>query len=118
MSTPHHSPVLHSCPTWCRVDHAALEPHADTTVTHVSGRLIVRDTLLWLTQKIDSHTGQPAEPYVQLGLTAYTVHEAEVLIAAITQLTDTARLAPTPTATFSAMRPPGVVPQPAATPGD
>ncbi|QNN53139.1 DUF6907 domain-containing protein [Nocardioides mesophilus] len=76
-----------SCPTWCVLRHG--QAGEDDTV-HVSGALLVRRTVLRLCTTIDPGTRAQDGPYVLVGDEEYTLHEAEVLIAALTQLADQA----------------------------
>lgn len=78
-----------SCPSWCTVRHRADRGEED--LVHVSGALVVRRTLLRLAMTVDPDTGQPDGPYVLVGSDEYSLHEADVLIAALTQLVDEAR---------------------------
>lgn len=79
---------LLSCPSWCVLDHGRL-PGEDDAV-HVSGALMVRHAVLRLCQPHDPGTGVREGPYVLVGAEAYSLHEAEALIDALTQLVDRA----------------------------
>ncbi len=70
------------CPAWCGVTHGQLTGEED--LVHLSGELLVRDTLLRLCADGDSAHG----PYVLVGHDEFSLHEAEALIAALTQLVD------------------------------
>lgn len=78
-----------TCPEWCARVHG-VQPGEDDQV-HVSGQLMVRRTLLRLCTTIDPATGAQDGPYVLVGADEYTLHEADVLIAALTQLVDEGR---------------------------
>lgn len=84
-----------SCPTWCARRHGAKSGPGDDQV-HVSGALQVRRTLLRLVSTVEVVAGVQDGPYVVVGQEEYTLHEAEVLIAALTQLVDEARAATGP----------------------
>lgn len=75
-----------TCPSWCVLDHGHL-PGEDDTV-HVSGALMVRRTVLRLCLTDDPGTGEREGPYVLLGAEEYSLHEADALIDALTQLVD------------------------------
>ena len=75
------------CPEWCVLRHG--RSGEDDTV-HVSCALLVRRTVLRLCTTIDPGTQAQDGPYVLVGDEEYTLHEAEVLIAALTQLADEA----------------------------
>lgn len=78
-----------SCPAWCARRHGK---HAGANGdVHVSGALQVRRTLLRLVSTVEDPAGPDSGPYVVVGQQDYTLHEAEVLIAALTQLVDEAR---------------------------
>jgi hypothetical protein len=86
-----------SCPTWCARRHgAATHAGAAEDQVHVSGALQVRRTLLRLVSTVEAVAGVQDGPYVVVGRDEYTLHEAEVLIAALTQLVDEARAATGP----------------------
>ena len=61
--------------------------------------------MLRLVTTIDAACGAQDGPFVLVGDQEYTLHEAEVLIAALTQLVDEARDATAPA--VPRMRPPG-----------
>ncbi|HEX5917507.1 MAG TPA: hypothetical protein VFY76_06605 [Nocardioides sp.] len=75
-----------TCPSWCVLDHGRL-PGEDDTV-HVSGALMVRRTVLRLCLTHDPGTGEREGPYVLVGAEEYSLHEADALIDALTQLVD------------------------------
>ena len=91
------------CPRWCVRRHAALG--AEDNRVHVSGALQVRRTIVRMVTTVGSDLGTEDGPYVLVGDQEYTLHEAEVLIAALTQLVDEAREAIAPA--VPQMRPPG-----------
>ena len=74
------------CPTWCVQRHGIREGEDDTI--HVSGELLVRGQSLRLCTTIDPVTQQVDGPYVLLGGEEYTLHQADALIDALTQLVD------------------------------
>lgn len=84
-----------SCPAWCARRHGTRAGTAEDQV-HVSGALQVRRTMLRLVSTVEAVAGVQAGPYVVVGQDEYTLHEAEVLIAALTQLVDEARAATGP----------------------
>lgn len=55
---------------------------------HVSRSLRVRRTELRLAATVDPETGAVDGPYVLAGCEEYSLHEADVLIDALTQLVD------------------------------
>ena len=55
---------------------------------HVSGALMVRRTVLRLCMTHDPSTGAEEGPYVLVGAEEYSLHEADALIDALTQLVD------------------------------
>jgi hypothetical protein len=55
---------------------------------HVSVELLVRGVSLRLCTTISPSTGQADGPYVLVGTEEYTLHEADALIDALTQLVD------------------------------
>jgi hypothetical protein len=75
-----------TCPAWCVSEHG-LHPGEDDQV-HVSGSLLVRRTSIRLCVTIDPITEVQDGPYVLVGPDEYTLHEADALIAALTQLVD------------------------------
>lgn len=77
---------LVSCPSWCVIDHGRL--HGEDDAVHVSAALMVRHTVLRLCLSDHPGTGEREEPYVLLGADEYSLHEAEALIDALTQLVD------------------------------
>jgi hypothetical protein len=77
-----------TCPDWCARRHG--EHVGEDDSVHVSGQLMVRRSLLRLCMTVDPATGAQEGPFVLVGSDEYTLHEAEVLIAALTQLVDQA----------------------------
>ena len=77
-----------TCPAWCVRRH---DDPADDAHVHVSGALMVRRTVLRLCMTIDPGSGDRDGPYVLVGNDEYTIHEADVLIAALTDLADRGR---------------------------
>ena len=75
-----------SCPAWC-VQRHGIRPGEDDLV-HVSGVLLVRGTSLRLCTTIDPVTQAADGPYILMGAEEYTLHEADVLIDALTHLVD------------------------------
>ena len=75
-----------SCPSWCVQQHGIRRGEDDAT--HVSVELLVRDTSIRLCTTIDSTTQEADGPYVLIGGDEYTLHEADALIDALTQLVD------------------------------
>ena len=94
-----------TCPDWCARRHG--ERLGEDDQVHASGQLMVRRTLLRLCTTIDPETGAQDGPYVLVGSDEYTLHEADVLIAALTQLVDAGRDEVTPPA-VPRMRTPGL----------
>ena len=90
-----------SCPEWCTVRHA-VRPEGD--LVHIGGALLVRQTVLRLCTTIDSAAMTQDGPYVLVGDAKFTLHEAEVLLAALTQLVDQGR------ASLLAQQPDGALP--------
>ncbi|RYU09637.1 hypothetical protein [Nocardioides iriomotensis] len=84
-----------NCPAWCARRHGRHDV-GDEEQLHVSGALQVRRTLLRLVSTVETVAGIQGGPYVVVGEQDYTLHEAEVLIAALTQLVDEARAATGP----------------------
>lgn len=78
------------CPSWCVLRHGPYDPDEDRHV-HVGGALLVGSTVLRLCTTLDPAAGSQDGPYVLLGSTELTLHEAEVMIAALTQLVDQGR---------------------------
>lgn len=74
------------CPTWCVQEHGIRVGEDDAT--HVSVELLVRGTSLRLCTTIDPSTHEAEGPYVLIGGEEYTLHEADALIDALTQLVD------------------------------
>ena len=78
-----------TCPEWCARVHG--DQLGEDDHVHVGGSLMVRRTLLRLCTTIDPATGAQDGPYVLAGSEEYTLYEADVLIAALTQLVDEGR---------------------------
>ena len=95
--------VRAACPPWCVRHHRGVLGEDD--LVHVSGALQVRRTVLRVVATADPDSGATDGPYLLVGQDEYTVHEAEVLIGALTQLVDEARAATAPA--VPRMRPPG-----------
>lgn len=74
------------CPTWCVQEHGIRQGEDDAI--HVSVELLVRGTSLRLCTTIDPSTQAAEGPYVLIGGEEYTLHEADALIDALTQLVD------------------------------
>ncbi|GAA2490296.1 DUF6907 domain-containing protein [Terrabacter carboxydivorans] len=74
------------CPTWCVQRHGIR--HAEDDAIHVSGELLVSGTSLRLCTTVDPSTLHADGPYVLVGGEEYTLHEADALIDALTQLVD------------------------------
>lgn len=75
-----------SCPAWCAVQHGRQSGEEDTV--HVSGALMVRGTVLKLCMTHDPGTDTRDGPYVLVGPEEFSLHEADALIDALTQLVD------------------------------
>jgi|1186.fasta_scaffold23336_2 hypothetical protein len=75
-----------TCPGWCVLRHGAHAGEEDHL--HVGGALLVRHELLRLVATIDPATGAKEGPFVLMGSRELTLHEAEALIGALTQLVD------------------------------
>ncbi len=73
------------CPAWCAIRH---DRRSGVDDVHVSGALLVRRTVLRLYATIDPDTAAQDGPYVWVGSEEYSLHEAEALIGALTQLVD------------------------------
>lgn len=84
--TSQHAPA--GCPTWCALHHG--RHHRENDQVHASGALMVRHTVLRLWLKHDPATGVQDGPYVLLGTEEYSLHEADALVDALTQLVDRA----------------------------
>jgi hypothetical protein len=69
------------------VQRHGIQQGEDDTI-HVSVELLVRGVSLRLCTTIDPETQQADGPYVLLGGEEYTLHEADALIDALTQLVD------------------------------
>ena len=75
-----------TCPPWCIVRHGVVQGEDDHL--HVGGALLVQRTVLRLAVSIDPHTGAAEGPHVLAGSEEYSLHEAEALIDALTQLVE------------------------------
>lgn len=73
-----------TCPEWCAIRHE----RTGVDDLHVSGVLLVRRTVLQLFAATDPGTAAQDGPYVWVGSEKYSLHEAEALIGALTQLVD------------------------------
>lgn len=71
---------LASCPAWCTVPHGR-HPGEDTSL-HLGGMLMVRGTVL----RLCSRDGGGAR--VLIGAEEFSLHEADALVSALTQLVD------------------------------
>lgn len=87
------SPAIHlppgrpaHCPPWCVQPHGTLQGEEEHT--HVSGELLVRGKSLRLCSTTDPATLRAEGPYVLVDSDEYTLHEADALIDALTQLVD------------------------------
>lgn len=89
------------CPEWCTRPH----PDGESERVHASGALRVRRTILRLVVAADEKARFHDGPFVLVGDQEYTLHEAEVLIGALTQLVAQGRPATAPA--VPRMRPPG-----------
>ena len=78
-----------SCPDWCAIRHESARGAEDQV--HVGGALLVQRTVLRLCTTIDAAAGTEDGPFVLLGGSEFTLHEADALIAALTQLVDQGR---------------------------
>ena len=94
-ATRHEADRPTTCPTWCVVRHGDTEGEDDHL--HISRTLLVRRTVLRLAATVDPETGDMDGPHVLAGSEEYSLHEADVLIDALTQLVD-AGAEPTPDA--------------------
>ena len=74
-----------ACPAWCALDHDRLP--AEDEAVHISGALMVRRTLLRLCMS-STPDGDREGPYVLLGAEEFSLHEADALIDALTELVD------------------------------
>ena len=79
-----------SCPDWCVIRHGVAR--GTEAQVHIGGALLVRRTVLRLCTTVDGSAGTEDGPFVLLGSSEFTLHEAEALIAALTQLVDQVRL--------------------------
>lgn len=84
--TPPHFPRPSTCPSWCVVRHGTVAGEDDQV--HVGSALLVRRTVLRLAATIDPHTGVVDGPHVLAGSEEYSLHEADALIDALTQLVE------------------------------
>ena len=80
--------VADTCPRWCALHGDGPEFHAHGEGVHVSGPLVVKRTVLRLAASVDPDTGATDGPLVYVGEEEYTLHQAEVLIDALTHLVD------------------------------
>ncbi len=78
-----------ACPAWCVLRHG--EHSGEEDLVHVSGALLVRRSVLRMCTTTDPETGIQDGPFVLIGSAEFTLHEAEALIAALTQLVDQGR---------------------------
>lgn len=78
-----------TCPSWCVLRHGAHAGEDDHV--HIGGALLVRHDVLRLVATIDPETGAKEGPLVLMGSEELTLHEAEALIGALTQLVDEGR---------------------------
>lgn len=83
------APRPDTCPSWCTVRHGGLAGEDDDV--HMGGALLVKRTLMRLCATIERRTGVVDGPHVMVGPEEYSLHEAEVLIDALTQLVDQGR---------------------------
>ena len=88
-----------ACPPWCTSRHGAQAGEED--LVHLGGALRIRSTLLRLCVSTDPRTGVVDGPYVLLvpggrrdEAIEYTLHEAEALLDALTQLVEQGASAP------------------------
>jgi len=84
-------PRTQSCPAWCVVRHSAAAAPDEEDVVHIGGALLVGRTVLRLCTTIDPDEGTQDGPYVLVGSAEFTLHEAESLLASLTQLVDEGR---------------------------
>lgn len=77
-----------ACPEWCVVRHGVLGGEDD--LVHVSATLRVAGTPVRLCGTSDLAPADADGPYVLIGADEYTLHEADALIGALTQLVDEA----------------------------
>lgn len=75
-----------TCPTWCVQRHGIRQGEDDSI--HVSVELLVRGVSMKLCATIDPNAQLSEGPYLLLGAEEYTLHEADALIDALTQLVD------------------------------
>lgn len=76
------------CPPWCASHHDGHPEHRDGLDVHISGTLLVKGTVLRLASPLEPAAGAADSPLVYVGDEEYTLHEAEVLIDALTHLID------------------------------
>lgn len=55
---------------------------------HIGGALLVKQTVMRLCATIDRRTGDIEGPLIMIGSEEYSLHEADVLIDALTELVD------------------------------
>lgn len=75
-----------TCPAWCVQRHG--ERLGEDDSIHVSGELLVRGLSLRLCSSVDPATHETEGPYVLVGPEEFTLHQADALIDALTQLVD------------------------------
>ena len=75
-----------TCPAWCGVHHGQHVGEDDNV--HVSGALLVKQTVLRLCTTIDPVVGTADGPYVLVDSREFSLYEANVLIDALTQLVE------------------------------
>lgn len=75
-----------TCPAWCCVRHGQHAGEDDNV--HVSGALLVKQTVLRLCTTIDPAEGTIDGPYVLVDSREFSLYEANVLIDALTQLVE------------------------------
>ena len=105
MTTPVSMNAAATCPSWCVRRHG--EEATDDDRVHVSGALMVRRTVLRLCLTVDPESRDLDGPYVLVGNNEYTLHEADVLIAALTELVDEGRGVEVSAPVVPRMRQPG-----------
>ena len=74
------------CPAWCTTRHGVLDGEEDDV--HVGGALQVKQAMLQLCATIDARTGAVEGPHILYGSEELSLHEAEALIGALTQLVE------------------------------
>ena len=86
LSSSGHRPA--TCPVWCGVRHGQHVGEDDDV--HVSGALLVKQTVLRLCTTIDPVAGAVDGPYILVDSQEFSLREAKVLIDALTQLVEEA----------------------------